>query len=717
MGILLWLGTILITLVIWLNSVNSFWQYIFFLRVPILMGLLLITVPLIATRLLRAMLRNLFVLRGQQQLAFVIISTVMAGTSVVLVANIILHNAPARFSIPAWFTIAEFWQYVLGIFLALPVCITAVVLSKEQPDKIGDKNRWIGVLKGGIASLGLLLAISFTQRGLASNDGLKQQLLKAISFLTKQETAGYINLKTNELASEHLVAFASFLTGIVVYGLVGLYFKPKQKQLKAEAPALLYAMFIATMLTLLFGGITFFFDFYRIPSLILFLAFSAVSYVLFNVDHFFELSPLQNKKFDSELRNFGAVLEKRLQHQSAEKTLVVVCASGGGIQAAGWTVQVLMGLQKLLGKSGESFARSIGLISSVSGGSVGAMYYLDRFNLEKGIPETNDFKHIFSSATRDSLDAIGWGLAYPDLWRIIGLPFLAPPKCDRGKAVEIDWRGEMKNPQSITSLDTWRDRVLDGQIPIPVFNATLVEDGRRFLISPMTFGRSDEEKFIDFNTLYEGYDLNVVTAARLSASFPYISPISRSNINQKGKKYHIADGGYFDNSGVVTVVEWLNKLLSSNQNPNITRVMLLQINAFPKSLAGFEDADKQGWFLELIGPLLTLYKVRDSTQIARNIKEIELLQQRWQERIKIEYFPVFFPSFSPKGQLEERLSAKVRRPESHTYFFNNGKYAPPLSWKLTDVEKKMIEHAWEMIANEPDGVIEKIKNKWVEWKM
>jgi hypothetical protein len=716
MSILLWLGAILVTLVIWLNSVDSFWKYIFFLRVPILMGLLLIALPLIATRLLRAMLRNLFVLRGQKQLAFVIISTVMTGTSVVLVANIILYNAPARFAIPAWFTIPDFWQYLLGIILSLPVCITAFVLSKEQIDKIDDKSRWIGVLSGEVASLGLLFAISFTQRWLASNHELKQQLLKAISFLTKQDTAGYISLKTDELASGHLVAFASFLIGIVVYGLLGLYFKPKRKRLKSEAPALLYTMFIATMLTLLFGGITFFFDFYRIPSLILFLAFSAVSYILFNVDHFFELRPLQNSISNSELTNFATVLERRLQHQSGqtERTLVIVCASGGGIQAAGWTVQVLTGLQELLGKS---FAKSIGLISSVSGGSVGTMYYLDHFNLNDRVPNKKDFEEIFHSTTQDSLDAIGWGLAYPDLWRIIGLPFLAPRKCDRGKAIETDWQSEMKNPQSMTSLDTWRNQVLKGQIPIPIFNATLVEDGRRFIISPMTFGSSDEDKFIDFNTLYQGYDMDVVTAARLSASFPYISPISRSNINQKGKKYHIADGGYFDNSGVFTIIEWLNKFLSSGQNPNVKKVMLLQINAFPKSSGEFQDANKPGWFLEWLGPLLTLYKVRDSTQIARNIKEIEILQQRWENQIKIEYCPIFFPSFPQMLEIEQRLPPNLQKPKSLTHFFNNGKYDPPLSWKLTDVEKRMIKEAWDLISREPDGAVEKIKKKWLEWNI
>ncbi len=726
MSILLWIGTVLVTLAIWLNSPDGFWRYIFFLRVPILIGLLLIFLPLIATRVLRAMLRNLFVLRGRWQLAFVIISALIAGTAVVLVANIILNNAPARFGVVQWLTIPEFWQYVLAIALGMPVCITAIILSKEQSDQIGDRDRWMGVLTGGVFSLGLLFAFSFTRKWLASNTELKQLVLKAISFFTKQETGGYINPKTGELASGHLTAFAFFLVAVVVYGLIALRFKPKPKSRKSEAPALLYLMLIITVTTLLVGGMTFFFDFYRVLPLVMFLVVSAASYALFDIDHFFELKPLKDKKPDPQLKNFGAVLEKRLQHQSGERTLVIVCASGGGIQAAAWTVQVLTGLQKLLG---ESFTQAIGFISSASGGSVGTMYYLDRFNLQKHAPDEEEFEAIFRSATQDSLDAIGWGLAYPDLWRLIGLPFLAPKLCDRGKAVETDWQGELKNPQSITSIATWRNQVLEGEIPVPVFNATVVDDGRRFLISPMTFGRANDDKFVDFNTLYGEYDMSVVTAARLSATFPYISPVCRpyvspvrrSNINLKGKNYHIADGGYFDNSGVFTVVEWLDKWLASDPkpNPNIKKVILLQINAFPKASSQFQDTGKRGWFMAFIGPLLTLFKVRDSTQTARNMEEVEILQQRWKDSVEIKHFPIFFPSFEEMCKMEEDLPDQLKRPSERPYFFNKGKYEPPLSWKLTDGEKKAIKDAWKMLANDPnpESIVQKIKKQWMAWGM
>jgi hypothetical protein len=106
-------------------------------------------------------------------------------------------------------------------------------------------------------------------------------------------------------------------------------------------------------------------------------------------------------------------------------------------------------------------------------------------------------------------------------------------------------------------------------------------------------------------------------AARLSATFSYVSPISRyvgENKNQKGKgkgNYHIADGGYFDNSGVVTMVEWLNEWLEPNKGLNIKRVLLLQINAFPKTEPSKNESGGGGWWQAIIGPLLTLFSVRD----------------------------------------------------------------------------------------------------------
>ncbi|MEH2159032.1 patatin-like phospholipase family protein [Nostoc sp.] len=707
----IWLLPVLAVIATWLPRSDAVWKYLFFLRLPILMGLFLLLLPKLAKDWLPAMLKNLFVLRTRWQLAVVIVSAIGAGTSVISVAAIILDNATARFGVPSTIEISEFWQYGIAIALSLYICIIAFDLSKE---KLNNNERQWGAFVGAILSIGLLFFVSFIRQWLSSNAFLKKILTDIVAFISKHNTSGYINPQTGELSAGHLTAIAYFIIGVVIYVTVGLLFNPKSETNRPEAPALLYVLLITSMVTLVYGGATFYFDYFRIPVLIIFIVFSALSYVAFDVNHFFPVNKFKDsedkKRGDSDSTNFPEILEKRLQHQKGERTLVIICASGGGIQAAGWTVQVLSGLQELLG---ESFTKAIGLISAVSGGSVGTMYYLDRFNkdgfLEESEQEKYDKTNSFYAATRDSLDAVGWGLVYLDLWRFIGFPFLVSPKFDRGTAVETDWQGEMKEPKNIKTFGTWRKQIFDGEIPIPVFNATLVENGWRFLITPVTFSKAPEKKYTDFNTLYEAYDMNVVTAARLSATFPYVSPICRSSVNIPNQNYHVADGGYFDNSGFVTAAEWLDEQLnewSKTENSlNVKRVLILQINPFPKSASTENVQGNGGWFMATIGPLLAMFKVRDPVLASRNAKEADLLAKKWENKVDIQYFPIFFPS-------ESEIPPEFAVSE----FYKDGRYRPPLSWKLTDREKQAIQDGWAAIKTGKN--IQKIKQLWHKtWNM
>ncbi|MDF5709252.1 MAG: hypothetical protein PUP90_16700 [Nostoc sp. S4] len=710
---------LLVILSTWLVNSDSVWKYLFFLRLPILVGLFLLFFPKLAKDWLPALLKNLFVLRDKWQLATVIVSAIGAGTSVILVASIILENVAARFTVPATIEIPELWQYGIGILLSLYICIVAINLSQEKLSK--SEIQW-GASVGALLSVVLLLIVSLLRHWLSSNTFLKKIFFDILYLFIKNDSNGYINLQTGELTAGHLTAIAYLIIAGAIYITIGLRFDPKPQSNRPEAPALLYVLLIASMMVIIFGGVTFYLDYFRIPVLILFTVFSALSYLAFDVNHLYQLNPLKNsadkKKVDDKSDNFKQVLTQRLKHQQGENTLVIICASGGGIQAAGWTVEVLAGLQELLGKS---FTKAIGLISSVSGGSVGSMYYLDRFNEHGFLKEEKEVptRESFNAATRDSLDAVGWGLAYLDLWRFIGFPFLIRPKFDRGTAVEIDWQAELKEPRTSKTLASWRKQIFDGEIPIPVFNATLVENGWRFLITPMTFGEVPEKKYIDFNNLYgkHDYDMNVVTAARLSATFPYVSPICRSNINIKDKNYHVADGGYFDNSGFITAAEWLDGHLNEwlkpenksenqpNNSLNIKRVLILQINPFPESPSTEKVRGDGGWFMATIGPLLAVFKVRDSVLASRNAQEAEFLAAKWQNKVDIQYFPIFFPSFSDRPEVSDV-----------TAFYKNGRYQPPLSWKLTDREKKAIQDGWTVVKT--GETIQQIKQLWYEtWNM
>ena len=739
MWISLWIALVIIILGTWLVIPVTFWQYFFLLRAPIVMGLLLFFLPVIAKFLLPSMLKNLFVLRGIWQIGFTVLGATIAAMAVTFSLFTILDNAPARFDLPSLLPISSLSYYILAIALALPTTITVIDLSHEElKDKKwqGIEVRWWGLLVGILFSGLFLFAFKEIRNFLKTQEFSGQLLVKVISFLAKHSTAGYIE-PTGNLANTHINAFAFFLTLLIGYSLIFIIYQPRSVRTKGEAAALVYLVLLVAIATLFLGSLTFYFDYFRVSILLFWLLITVLMYWLFKVEHFFELKEddLKNKNTNQELQDFKAVINKRLAKlklyletngektltEEQKRTLVVVCASGGGIQAAGWTAKVLTSLQEdhLLGKS---FSKAIGLISSVSGGSVGSMYYLDHFD-DLGYPPDELSDKIFNSATANSLDAVGWGLAYPDLWRIIALPILpsilTPQISDRGIALQTNWQAEMAEPNKPKTLANWRTQILDGNLPIPVFNATLVEDGFRLLITPMTFvdpkenKENNEKKYYDFNSLYPDYDTDLVTAARLSASFPYISPLARSNQDIE-PNYHVGDGGYFDNSGFVTAVEWLNKWLVPL---NIKRVLILQINPFPKSEATTQTRENKGLFMATLGPLLTLFKVRSPILQARNLTEVELLKQRWrdeeevleticaEQQIKIEYFPIFFPS-------QEEFP-----PEEADKFYNEqGEYQPPLSWKLTQKEKDAIEAGWDAIKEEEP--IEKIRTLWRdEWGM
>ncbi len=133
----------------------------------------------------------------------------------------------------------------------------------------------------------------------------------------------------------------------------------------------------------------------------------------------------------------------------------------------------------------------------------------------------------------------------------------------------------------------WGDR------PMPAFamNATAYEDGHRFLLA--NYRIPDPQKPPDANwpDTWPNYkarsflatyrtaklpsgataltDLPLATAAQMSSAFPYISSAARVPwaLDSSVKAYHFVDGGYYDNDGTASVVEFLRYALANCQDP------------------------------------------------------------------------------------------------------------------------------------------------------
>lgn len=709
------LGILFVALLSLLRWGGETLQYLFYLRVPLISGALLFLLPVICIYLLPSMLGNVFVLKNKWRMSLVIPGAVATGLGIVIVGGIIATNAAARFGVlpcPLLMALVEedaLTPYFLALILALPTAFAAYWSSGPASREMSDIDRKIGAGIGSFLALLLFGAIYWTRTG-ETVSWVSDTLLMIISILPSEARAGLV--EDGKLAPGHVTASAFFAVSIILYLIGLLLYRPKIKKDRWQLPALSYVLGLLLIFSFLFGLLTFILDYYRVPVLLSFLAVSALAYTLWKIDHYYDIHPTPTEPPQPD--DFIGALKNRLAPQQGKRTLVVVCASGGGIQAAGWSTMVLTGLQKRLGKD---FTRAIGLISSVSGGSVGTLHFLDRFGSE-GAPDDSELDAIFNAATEDSLSATGWGLVYPDLWRFVGLPFLHTNPRDRGAAIETDWKSFMKNPNA--TLRGWVDPIKLGKLPTPVFNATIVEDGRHYLISPMTFTTEPLEG-VEFNRLYPQRDMNASTAALLSATFPYVTPITRNSEENHSQSepvpvFHVADGGFFDNFGVVSAVDWLNEqILPECAELEIARVLLVEIRAFPDEEPLTTAPQKNvGFLMSFFGPLLTVLAARNSTQAQRNKDIINDLQTEWAAKgIDILDFKISFPKkFKPFFEMPTETG--YERIDKYTAALKDEEkaYTPPLSWTLTKKQRDAIREAWHMLDQDQSSSVAELEKVW-----
>jgi len=296
---------------------------------------------------------------------------------------------------------------------------------------------------------------------------------------------------------------------------------------------------LVLMLGWMLSALAFFFDAWHIPTLLIVAIVGVLTAQSHRSDHFYDL-----RKRVGDAAGAAETITA-----SGENRVIVVAANGGGIQAGAWAAQVLYGLHEDLEYLGAKFQKSLRFISSVSGGSVGNGFFV-HWLAHKKLPRRPD-----RAAAMSSLDEVAWGLAWPDFLRAL-FPWVFGRFIGRGRALERAWvLNSMPDSNNVKNLDeplsSWNEMAADGEIPAVVMNATITETGERLLFATTKLtGRSDGGgALVDATELHtingETFDVRAVTAARLSASFPYVTPASRSK--GPGPQPHLVAGGNYDN--------------------------------------------------------------------------------------------------------------------------------------------------------------------------
>ena len=527
-------------------------------------------------------------------------------------------------------------------------------------------------------------------------------------------TAGYLKkpLGDNELRllPGHGLALAMMVAFALVYFLVGY---------THCGTAIVYILLLLTWLCWFLSGLAFFFDKYLIPTLVtLVFIFAGLAWFP-GSDHYFQLSavpPGTVSAFSSEY-----VLADR--PHAAERPIILVAANGGGIQSAAWTAKVLAGLTESFATRDQQqrFLESIRLISGVSGGSVGTMFFVNEIRSPDS-GESMSCENVVAEAEETGLEEVVWGMTYPDFWHAVA-PFAWRNRLlDRSHALEEAWiktAQKHESPPLDASLLEWNRGVSQGWRPATIFNATLVESGERLQISTSPVRDKTKQLVADQQPVaprdehgagrQELFDLfkgsiRIATAARLSASFPYVSPAARPTDEAvsvltpgTAKKYaamHVVDGGYFDNSGLCALTEWLQEGLTERENkrkqPNqapVTNeeILVIQIRGFPPPLETnqgqspttfdpFSIVRQRGWLYQLYAPVSTMMGVMGSGQAATSDMEFYLLQKYWAEK----HIHIRTVIFQPDPAICKLAANQI-----------------PLSWHLRKRDKDLIDAAWD----------------------
>ena len=251
--------------------------------------------------------------------------------------------------------------------------------------------------------------------------------------------------------------------------------------------------------------------------------------------------------------------------KDGKRTMVLVAVQGGASRAGYWAALALSSLREAAKAKGADLDAHLFAISSVSGGSVGAVGYAAML---KSAPDAPDFKlRLLRFAGQDALGPAMSGMLFPDLLqRFLPVAFLP----DRAEALERSWEETWASidPQAPSAAlmrepflnlapkagETWR--------PILIVQGASEDSGRRFLTSGVKFA-CDE---VDSDDLLAsmGHDVAASTAILNGARFPYVSPGGTFPANRCGtdvsRTDHILDGGYFDNAGAETLREIVRAL-------------------------------------------------------------------------------------------------------------------------------------------------------------
>lgn len=384
---------------------------------------------------------------------------------------------------------------------------------------------------------------------------------------------------------------------------------------------------------------------------------------------------------DLELALMSLENWKAKQSGEGKPKLILINVSGGGLRSSLWTLKIL---QELDSATGGDFFNSAHLITGSSGGMLGAAYFRELYHRDK---KGEHGQEVYSDVhqerlSSDLLNPTIFTLAVNDLffrWNKVRRGGFRYPM-DRGYSFDRELN---KNTSYILdhNFGYYKQAEYDADIPTMIFGPTIVGDGRKLLMSTqgvsyLSFsrpfeqtGKNKEHDGVEFSRLFRNQsasDLSFITALRMSASFPYVTPL----INMPSEpSIELIDAGVRDNEGfelalrfVSQFQEWIRK--------NTSGVLIVQMKANrPAQIAISEETITK--MDQLTRPISGIVESFNNLQIYNK----SLLMEWSRKSLDLDIDMVRFSLLEKQDNLS-------------------------LSWHLTEKEKREIKNTFENPSNQ-----------------
>ena len=303
------------------------------------------------------------------------------------------------------------------------------------------------------------------------------------------------------------------------------------------------------------------------------------------------------EKVEADRLNMISILDNWKKNQdSAKPLLVLLNTSGGGHRSATFTMSMLQALDSL---THGAIMKKIFLITGASGGMVGATYFRELYlqRLKGKNINLQDGKYV---------DDIASDVLNPVFSSFVARDLIAPAQKfkvnqfsyvkDRGYAFEQKLNMNTRGLLDKQLMDYSADEKA-ANIPLIFYNSVVTRDSRKMIIStqPVSFmmqGWQDTTKIpvmdpdvIDFASFFANqnpYNLRILTAMRMNATFPIVLPNVWLPSNPV---IDVMDAGLRDNYGQETSLRFL-EAFDDWIKENTSGVLMIQIR--DRSPGGWE---------------------------------------------------------------------------------------------------------------------------------